>query len=49
MGGAKPPLPSHEGLLGKPTIINNVLTLAAVPWIMANGAIDGDDTDPDCE
>ena len=35
---AKPPLPAHEGLFGKPTVINNVLTLAAVPWIMANGA-----------
>jgi formate dehydrogenase iron-sulfur subunit len=34
---AKPPLPAHEGLFGKPTIINNVLTLAAVPWILANG------------
>ena len=35
---AKPPLPAHEGLFGKPTVINNVLTLAAVPWIMAYGA-----------
>jgi formate dehydrogenase iron-sulfur subunit len=35
---AKPPLPAHEGLFGKPTVINNVLTLAAVPWIMAHGA-----------
>jgi formate dehydrogenase iron-sulfur subunit len=35
---AKPPLPAHEGLFGKPTVINNVLTLAAVPWIVANGA-----------
>jgi formate dehydrogenase iron-sulfur subunit len=35
---AKPPLPAHEGLFGMPTVINNVLTLAAVPWIMANGA-----------
>jgi formate dehydrogenase iron-sulfur subunit len=34
---AKPPLPAHEGLFGKPTAINNVLTLAAVPWILANG------------
>lgn len=34
---AKPPLPAHEGLFGHPTVINNVLTLAAVPWIMANG------------
>jgi formate dehydrogenase iron-sulfur subunit len=35
---AKPPLPALEGLFGKPTVVNNVLTLAAVPWIMANGA-----------
>jgi formate dehydrogenase iron-sulfur subunit len=35
---AKPPLPAHEGLFGCPTVINNVLTLAAVPWIMVNGA-----------
>jgi formate dehydrogenase iron-sulfur subunit len=35
---AKPPLPAHEGLFGCPTVINNVLTLVAVPWIMANGA-----------
>ncbi len=35
---AKPPLPAHEGLFGKPTVINNVLTLAAIPWIIANGA-----------
>jgi formate dehydrogenase iron-sulfur subunit len=35
---AKPPLPAHEGLFGCPTVINNVLTLAAVPWIMTNGA-----------
>ncbi len=35
---AKPPLPAHEGLFDCPTVINNVLTLAAVPWILANGA-----------
>jgi formate dehydrogenase iron-sulfur subunit len=34
---AKPPLPAHEGLFGQPTVINNVLTLAAVPWILAHG------------
>ena len=34
---AKPPLPAIEGLFAKPTIVNNVLTLAAVPTIMANG------------
>jgi formate dehydrogenase iron-sulfur subunit len=35
---AKPPLPALEGLFGKPTIVNNVLTLAAIPWILAHGA-----------
>jgi formate dehydrogenase iron-sulfur subunit len=34
---AKPPLPALEGLFGKPTAVNNVLTLAAVPWILAHG------------
>ena len=36
---AKPPLPVHSGLFGKPTVVNNVLTLAAVPTILAQGAI----------
>jgi formate dehydrogenase iron-sulfur subunit len=35
---AKPPLPAIEGLFGQPTIINNVLTLAAVPFVLAEGA-----------
>ncbi len=35
---AKPPLPALEGLFGKPTVVNNVLTLATVPWVMAHGA-----------
>jgi formate dehydrogenase iron-sulfur subunit len=35
---AKPPLPAHVGLFGKPTVINNVLSLAAVPFILAEGA-----------
>jgi formate dehydrogenase iron-sulfur subunit len=35
---AKPPLPAHEGLFGKPTVVNNVLSLASVPIIMAKGA-----------
>ncbi|MCK5748886.1 MAG: formate dehydrogenase, partial [Oricola sp.] len=35
---AKPPLPAHEGLFGKPTVVNNVLSLAAVPFILAEGA-----------
>jgi formate dehydrogenase iron-sulfur subunit len=34
---AKPPLPAHQGLFGRPTVVNNVLSLAAVPWILANG------------
>lgn len=34
---SKPPLPAHVGLFGKPTLINNVITLASVPWILANG------------
>ncbi len=35
---AKPPLPALKGLFGKPSVVNNVLSLATVPWIMANGA-----------
>ena len=35
---AKPPLPVHHGLFGKPTIINNVLTFASVPAILERGA-----------
>lgn len=35
---AKPPLPAHKGLFGKPTVINNVLSLATVPVILAKGA-----------
>jgi formate dehydrogenase iron-sulfur subunit len=35
---AKPPLPAHIGLFGKPTVINNVLSLASVPIIMSDGA-----------
>jgi formate dehydrogenase iron-sulfur subunit len=35
---AKPPIPALTGLFGQPTIINNVLTLASAPWILANGA-----------
>jgi formate dehydrogenase iron-sulfur subunit len=34
---AKPPLPALEGLFGQPTVINNVLTFAAVPTILAEG------------
>ena len=35
---AKPPLPAHIGLFAKPTVINNVLSLASVPIIMSDGA-----------
>ncbi|MFW2851488.1 NADH-ubiquinone oxidoreductase-F iron-sulfur binding region domain-containing protein [Sphingomonas sp. TX0543] len=35
---AKPPLPAIAGLFGKPTVINNVLSLAAIPFIIAQGA-----------
>ncbi|MCQ2741969.1 MAG: NADH-quinone oxidoreductase subunit NuoF [Bacilli bacterium] len=34
----RPPFPAVKGLWGKPTIINNVETLANVPYIMRNGA-----------
>ena len=34
---AKPPLPAHKGLFGRPTVINNVLSLAAAPYILAEG------------
>src|SRR4029078_11072167 len=35
---AKPPLPAHKGLFGKPTVINNVLSFAAIPFILSEGA-----------
>ena len=34
---AKPPLPAISGLHGKPTLVHNVITLCAVPWIVRNG------------
>ena len=34
---AKPPLPAIEGLFGRPTVVNNVLSLAAVPFILDQG------------
>ena len=34
---AKPPLPAIKGLFGKPTVINNVISLATVPYILAHG------------
>ncbi|WP_018411751.1 formate dehydrogenase beta subunit [Methyloversatilis thermotolerans] len=33
----KPPLPALQGLFGKPTVINNVISLASVPIILARG------------
>lgn len=33
----KPPFPAVEGLFGCPTIVNNVKTIAQVPWILENG------------
>ncbi|MFL9503641.1 formate dehydrogenase beta subunit [Rhodopseudomonas palustris] len=35
---AKPPLPALEGFLGKPTVVNNVISLATVPVIFEKGA-----------
>ena len=34
----RPPYPSGNGLWERPTVVNNVETLALVPWIVANGA-----------
>ncbi len=38
MPRAKPPFPVHKGLWGQPTVINNVETLANIPYIIRNGA-----------
>ncbi|MDQ1848748.1 NADH-quinone oxidoreductase subunit NuoF [Gemmobacter fulvus] len=35
---AKPPLPALEGFLGKPTVVNNVISLATIPVIFEKGA-----------
>ncbi|WP_096786781.1 NADH-quinone oxidoreductase subunit NuoF [Rhodobacter sp. CZR27] len=35
---AKPPLPALEGFLGKPTVVNNVISLASIPVIFEKGA-----------
>ena len=35
---AKPPLPALEGLFGKPTVVNNVLSLTSIPVILDKGA-----------
>jgi formate dehydrogenase iron-sulfur subunit len=34
---SRPPYPTEHGLFGKPTLINNVETLAAIPWIILHG------------
>ena len=34
----RPPLPAIKGLFGQPTVVNNVVTLATVPVILARGA-----------
>ena len=34
----RPPFPAVKGLWGQPTIINNVETMATIPWILRNGA-----------
>ena len=33
----RPPLPAHEGLFGKPTVVNNVVTIASVPNVINLG------------
>ncbi len=35
---AKPPVPAVAGLFGRPTVVNNVLTLVSVPPVLAHGA-----------
>ncbi|WP_284165933.1 formate dehydrogenase beta subunit [Frigidibacter sp. SD6-1] len=35
---AKPPLPALQGFMGKPTVVNNVISLATIPVIMDKGA-----------
>lgn len=35
----RPPYPTQQGLFNKPTVVNNVETQAAVPWILMNGGV----------
>jgi formate dehydrogenase iron-sulfur subunit len=35
---AKPPLPALQGFMGRPTVVNNVISLASVPVILEKGA-----------
>jgi formate dehydrogenase iron-sulfur subunit len=35
---AKPPLPALQGFMGKPTVVNNVISLASIPVIFEKGA-----------
>ena len=35
---AKPPLPALQGFMGRPTVVNNVISLASIPVIFAKGA-----------
>lgn len=35
---AKPPIPALQGLFGRPTLVHNVLTMSAVPQVLADGA-----------
>ena len=38
MVSVRPPFPTVKGLFGKPTILNNVETFAAIHWILENSA-----------
>ena len=36
----RPPYPAQEGLFGQPTLLSNVETFAAIPWILEHGGAD---------
>lgn len=36
----RPPYPTQHGLFNKPTVVNNVETLACIPWVIENGGAD---------